>query len=512
MLFSELKLPAHLLEILDSISYKLPTPIQEKAIPILLNGLDLLASAQTGTGKTAAYCLPLLNYLHVGKSKPKMPRAITLVPTRELAAQVVSELEKFSSAQKFKVVQVIGGESMMEQEKALMKMVDVIVATPGRLLDFLSKGKLILNEVKFFVLDEADKMLDMGFLDDVEKIMGYLPKSRQTALFSATFSNAILNLSKKLLNLPQEIMISPCATTASTVTQYFVNTCAKGKAADLKELLKRENITSSIIFCNRKRDIQGLLKEFEKWGYKVGALHGDLTQQVRTQTWPAFKDSEIQFLIASDVAARGLDSEGLDVVVNYDVPNSSDDYVHRIGRTGRAGKEGKSYTLCMSTDRKTVAEIEKIIKTTLNYIVLDDKKKSEVVAKKEDITTPTPSKRPARKAKPKKEESAIEPVISNQIEILETPKKPPASIHLNISNKKALPRSRVREPKIESTPKSAPVIIEQPKIPASTMPKPRPNKDGHIILIEEQSVNKKGFGDIVPSFMKAVWVAPQDPD
>ncbi len=452
MLFNQLKLPAHLLEILESISYKVPTPIQAQAIPILLEGSDLLACAQTGTGKTAAYCLPLLSYLHNGRSKPKMPRAITLVPTRELAAQVVAELEKFSTTQKFKVVQVIGGEGMMEQEKALMKMVDVIVATPGRLLDFLTKGKLILNEVKFFVLDEADKMLDMGFLEDVEKIMAYLPKTRQTTLFSATFSNPILNLSKKLLNSPKEVMISPTATTASTVTQYFVNSSAKTKSLDLKKLLEKEKIESSIIFCNRKRDIQGLSKNLEKWGYKVGELHGDLTQALRTQTWKAFKENEIQFLIASDVAARGLDSEGLDVVINYDVPNTSDDYVHRIGRTGRAGKEGKSYTLCMSTDKKTLFEIEKIIKSALKFVILDEEKKKPLLAKKEKKT-------------PVKAIEAETPVI-----IVEEEK----------------PKARVL-----------------PKIQTSKLPKP--NKDGHIILIEDEHVNKKGFGDVIPSFMKTVW-------
>lgn len=462
MLFSQLKLPAHLLEILESISYKIPTPIQAQAIPILLEGSDLLACAQTGTGKTAAYCLPLLSYLHNGRSKPKMPRAITLVPTRELAAQVVAELEKFSATQKFKVVQVIGGEGMMDQEKALMKMVDVIVATPGRLLDFLTKGKLILNEVKFFVLDEADKMLDMGFLEDVEKIMGYLPKTRQTTLFSATFSNPILNLSKKLLNAPKQVMISPTATTASTVTQYFVNSSSKTKALDLKNLLEKEKIESSIVFCNRKKDIQGLSKNFEKWGYKVGELHGDLTQSLRTQTWKAFKENEIQFLIASDVAARGLDSEGLDVVINYDVPNSSDDYVHRIGRTGRAGKEGRSYTLCMTTDKKTLLEIEKIVKSSLNFIVLDEAK-----------TKLTSTKKPAKK-------------VEDTENVEEKPKKHPLP---------KLTSSKIKQEKIEK--------------PESTRSKPsnlpRPNKDGHIILIEDEHVNKKGFGDVVPSFMKTVW-------
>ncbi len=410
MLFNELHLPSHLLETLENISYKVPTPIQEKAIPVLLSGADLLASAQTGTGKTAAYCLPMLNFLHFGKSKPKMPRAITLVPTRELAAQVVAELEKFSAVQKFKVVQVIGGEGMMEQERALLKMVDVIVATPGRLLDFLSKGKLILNEVKFFVLDEADKMLDMGFLEDVEKIMGYLPKTRQTALFSATFSKAILNLSKKLLNSPQQIMISPSATTASTVTQYFINTTLKTKSRDLNALFKKEAITSGIIFCNRKRDIQGLLKDLEKWGCKVGCLHGDLTQAIRTQTWQDFKAGNIQFLIASDVAARGLDSEGLDVVVNYDVPNSSDDYVHRIGRTGRAGKEGKSYTLCLPSDQKTLAEIEGLIKAPLNFIEISKEKTLEKpLEKKPSEKTTVKKEKPPVKKPEKTEKFSLEP-------------------------------------------------------------------------------------------------------
>lgn len=394
--FKDFALNDDLLKTLEEIGYQTPTPIQIDAIPILLNGKDLLASAQTGTGKTAAYVLPLLNFLSKGRTKPRMPRSVILTPTRELATQVVSEIAKLGKTQKIRVVQIIGGEGFDIQEKALSKTVDIIVATPGRLLDLIQKSKIILNDGKFLIIDEADKMLDMGFWEDVEKIIFYLPKTRQTALFSATFPKPIKDFAQKILTSPEEVMISPPATLAKTIEQFFVHTDDKDHAPTLKALLKKEGINSGIVFCNTKKSIKVLETEFSKWKLSHGVLHGDLAQSVRTATWEQFKNGEIKFLIASDVAARGLDYEGLDVVINYDMPSSVDDYVHRIGRTGRAGKNGKSYTLILKKDNKAFDLLAKKSDVPLTILDLKEKKPVEKLVEKVEVKTEIKERKPTK--------------------------------------------------------------------------------------------------------------------
>ena len=339
--------------------YKSPTPIQEKSIPIVLMGRDILGSAQTGTGKTASFTLPMIDILASGRAKARLPRSLILAPTRELAAQVSESFENFSSYHKLSMALLIGGVSFADQNAALSKGVDVLIATPGRLLDHFERGKVLLNDVKILVIDEADRMLDMGFIPDVERIAGLLPRMRQTLFFSATLSDDIQKLGSKFVMNPKIIEVAPPATTADTVAQHLVWTDAKSKRRVLRDILRHESVKNAVVFCNRKRDISILVKSLTTHGFSAVALHGDMTQSARLEALQRFKDGEVPLMIASDVAARGLDIAGLSHVFNFDVPNHAEDYVHRIGRTGRAGKSGRAFTIAASKDdHKYVGFIE----------------------------------------------------------------------------------------------------------------------------------------------------------
>ena len=350
MKFSDLGLSDELSRAVADLGYKSPTPIQEKSIPIVLMGRDILGSAQTGTGKTASFTLPMIDILASGRAKARLPRSLILAPTRELAAQVAESFENFSSYHKLSMALLIGGVSFADQNAALGKGVDVLIATPGRLLDHFERGKVLLNDVKILVIDEADRMLDMGFIPDVERIAGLLPRMRQTLFFSATLSDDIQKLGSKFVMNPKIIEIAPPATTADTVAQHLVWTDAKSKRSILRDILRHESVKNAVVFCNRKRDISILVKSLTTHGFSAVALHGDMTQSARLDALQRFKDGEVPLMIASDVAARGLDIAGLSHVFNFDVPNHAEDYVHRIGRTGRAGKSGRAFTIAASKD------------------------------------------------------------------------------------------------------------------------------------------------------------------
>jgi len=361
MKFSDLGLSDDLLHAVTDAGYDTPTPIQAQAIPYVLMNRDLLGCAQTGTGKTASFTLPMIEILAHGRTRARMPRSLILEPTRELAAQVSDQFETYGKYHKLTKALLIGGVSFEEQNKALDRGVDVLIATPGRLLDHAERGKVLLRDVKILVIDEADRMLDMGFMPDVEKIVGLLPQIRQTLFFSATMPAEIRRLSEKFLSNAKEVSVDPPATAAETVSQGLIKVSSKDKRRVLRDLIRGEDTQNALIFCNRKRDVGILHRSLERHGFQAGALHGDMDQYSRTETLDKFKAGDFNILVCSDVAARGLDIASMSHVFNFDVPTHADDYVHRIGRTGRAGKQGRAITIATSEDSRYLEAIGKLI-------------------------------------------------------------------------------------------------------------------------------------------------------
>jgi superfamily II DNA/RNA helicase len=363
MSFSHLGLSDKVIAAIESAGYKTPTPIQEQAIPHVLARRDVLGIAQTGTGKTAAFTLPMITMLEKGRARARMPRTLILEPTRELAAQVVENFEKYGKNHKLNVALIIGGVSFGDQESKLTRGVDVLIATPGRLLDHSERGRLLLSGVELLVIDEADRMLDMGFIPDIERIGKLVPFTRQTLFFTATMPPEIQRIADNFLHNPVRVEVSKPATAAATITQLQVSTGRD--PADKRETLRRllrsaDNFKNAIIFCNRKREVALLHKSLQRHKFNAVALHGDLDQSARTAALEAFRSGEAKLLIASDVAARGLDIPAVSHVFNFDVPHHPDDYIHRIGRTGRAGLLGTAITLVAPMDTKSVAAIEKL--------------------------------------------------------------------------------------------------------------------------------------------------------
>jgi superfamily II DNA/RNA helicase len=356
---------------IEAAGYTQPTPIQTQAIPVAVTGRDVLGIAQTGTGKTAGFVLPMLVRLESGRARARMPRSLILAPTRELAAQVAQSFEKYGVNHRLTVALLIGGVSFDDQLRKLDRGADVLIATPGRLLDHFQRGKLLLTGVEILVIDEADRMLDMGFIPDIEKICKLLPVRRQTLFFSATMPPEIQRLVDTFLKDPARVEVAPPATTAATITQLF-RYCPSSedweKREVLRDLIRTENVKNAIIFCNRKRDVAILLKSLQKHEFNAGALHGDMDQMSRMATLDAFREGRITLLAASDVAARGLDIPDVSHIFNFDVPWQADDYVHRIGRTGRAGKEGRSLTIVTVDDIKQLRDIEKMLGAPVTWV------------------------------------------------------------------------------------------------------------------------------------------------
>ena len=360
-LFSDLGLSDEVLRAVDEMGYRHPTPIQEQAIPVVLMGRDVMGTAQTGTGKTAGFTLPMLDILSGSRARARMPRSLILEPTRELALQVAENFVQYGKYLKLTHALIIGGESMSDQKDVLMRGVDVLIATPGRLIDMFERGSILLTDAKLLVIDEADRMLDMGFIPDVERIVAMLPRTRQTLFFSATMGPEIRRLADAFLQNPKEIAVSRPASVATTITEGLALVAEHDKRESLRRLIRTQQVQNALIFCNRKRDVDILHKSLTRHKLDVGALHGDMTQTIRFATLEKFKANELRLLVCSDVAARGLDIGGLSHVFNFDVPHHAEDYVHRIGRTGRAGLTGHAFTIATPEDRFAVEAIEKLI-------------------------------------------------------------------------------------------------------------------------------------------------------
>ncbi|WP_375410505.1 DEAD/DEAH box helicase, partial [uncultured Methylobacterium sp.] len=364
MSFADLGLSDKVLQAVTAAGYTEPTPIQAQAIPHVLARRDVLGIAQTGTGKTAAFTLPMLTLLENGRARARMPRTLILEPTRELAAQVVENFDRYGTNHKLNVALIIGGVSFGDQDAKLMRGTDVLIATPGRLLDHFERGKLLLTGVELLVIDEADRMLDMGFIPDIERIVKMVPFTRQTLFFSATMPPEIERLADVFLHNPQRIEVARPASTAATIVQKLVAVGPEGheKRDVLRRLIRGEvDLNNALIFCNRKRDVALLQKSLASHGFNVAALHGDMDQRARTLALDGFRSGEVPILVASDVAARGLDIPAVSHVFNFDVPHHPEDYVHRIGRTGRAGRSGSAFTLASRADERSLAAIESLI-------------------------------------------------------------------------------------------------------------------------------------------------------
>jgi len=368
--FSDLNLNPKVLKAIDEAGYQTPTPIQAGAIPPALEGKDVLGIAQTGTGKTASFTLPMITLLARGRARARMPRSLVLCPTRELAAQVAENFDTYTKHLKLTKALLIGGVSFGEQDKLIDKGVDVLIATPGRLIDHFERGKLILSDVKIMVVDEADRMLDMGFIPDIERIFQMTPFTRQTLFFSATMAPEIERITNTFLSAPERIEVARQATTSENIEQGVLMFKASRKdreATEKRKVLRAlidaegDKCTNAIIFCNRKMDVDTVAKSLKKYGYDAAPIHGDLDQSQRTKTLEGFRNGDLRFLVASDVAARGLDVPSVSHVYNYDVPSHAEDYVHRIGRTGRAGRDGKAIMICVPRDEKNLEDVERLV-------------------------------------------------------------------------------------------------------------------------------------------------------
>jgi superfamily II DNA/RNA helicase len=412
--FSQLGLSPMTLQAVADTGYTTATPIQAQAIPVALAGRDVLGIAQTGTGKTAAFTLPLVERLSSGRARARMPRALVLAPTRELADQVAESFAKYAKGTKLTWVLLIGGVSMGDQVAALNKGVDVLIATPGRLIDLFERGKMMLNGVEIMVVDEADRMLDMGFIPDIEKIFKLTPPKRQTLFFSATMPPEITRLTTQFLKDPTRIEASRPAATADTITQYLVrlpSSDPKMKRAALRALIGRADVRNGIVFCNRKSEVDVVAKSLKQHGFDAAPIHGDLDQSLRTKTLADFRSGALKLLVASDVAARGLDIPDVSHVFNYDVSHHADDYVHRIGRTGRAGKLGQAFMIVTPADDKSLDKVLKLIKMDPQELVLDPA----------DLGVPARSEARSEKSAPANDTEASKPGRSRRRTATKTP-------------------------------------------------------------------------------------------
>jgi superfamily II DNA/RNA helicase len=370
MPFAKLGLSNKVLQAVEASGYLEPTPIQAQAIPYVLAGRDVLGIAQTGTGKTAAFTLPMLSRLERGRARARMPRTLILEPTRELAAQVEESFARYGIHHKLSVALLIGGVSFGDQESKIMRGADVLIATPGRLLDFFDRGKLLLSGIEILVIDEADRMLDMGFIPDIERVCKLVPFTRQTLFFSATMPPEITRLTETFLHNPARIEVARAATTAATISQSLVASAGgSAKRETLRRLIRNaDDFKNAIIFCNRKRDVAILHKSLQKHGFNAGVLHGDMDQRARMASLDAFKTGNVNLIVCSDVAARGLDIPDVSHVYNFDVPAHAEDYVHRIGRTGRAGKSGIAVSIVTAADQNYLTEIELLTGQKIDWL------------------------------------------------------------------------------------------------------------------------------------------------
>ncbi len=423
--FSDLALDPRVLQAVAEAGYETPTPIQAQAIPHALEGRDVLGIAQTGTGKTASFVLPMITLLSKGRARARMPRSLVLAPTRELAAQVAENFEIYAKHLKLTKALLIGGVAFGEQDKLIDRGVDVLIATPGRLLDHFERGKLLLQGVQIMVVDEADRMLDMGFIPDIEKIFSLTPFTRQTFFYSATMAPEIERITNTFLSSAVKIEVARQATASETIEQalFQLKPARKDQSAATKRTALRalirsegEGCTNAIIFCNRKMDVDVVAKSLKQHGFNASPIHGDLDQSVRTRTLDGFRDGSVRLLVASDVAARGLDIPAVSHVFNFDVPTHPEDYIHRIGRTGRAGRTGKAFTLAVPSDEKYIAAIENLVKMPIPMGALPDglaESAPAAEAPAEEAARPARSRGGRGRSRSPKEEQAprAEPVV-----------------------------------------------------------------------------------------------------
>ncbi len=499
--------------------YLHPTPIQAQAIPVVLAGRDIMGVAQTGTGKTASFVLPMMDILSGSRARARMPRSLILEPTRELALQVAENFVQYGKYLKLTHALLIGGESMNDQRDALTKGVDVLIATPGRLLDLIERGGLLLTDCRVLVIDEADRMLDMGFIPDVEKIVGFLPANRQTLFFSATMAPEIRRLADAFLSNPKTITVSRAASVATTIVMGLALVAEHDKREALRRLIRSEDVQNALIFCNRKRDVDILYKSLSRHGFSVGALHGDMSQPARFATLEKFKANELRLLVCSDVAARGLDIGGLSHVFNFDVPIHAEDFVHRIGRTGRAGREGHAFTLASPDDRLAVEAIEKLTRGPIPRMVVEGldvvewaegsggkrrggrggAKKVEGAAPRADSARPEGGRAPAGRGKrPPRGESRPERAPDAVVEAAPAPRA------------ERRPEPRAQEAARVEAPRPEAPRYEAPRFEA------RPDRGPRRWRDDDLGPSVTGFGDDVPAFMllprRASRVRPQEQD
>ena len=478
MNFSDLGLSPDVLRAVADSGYTTPTPIQVQAIPVVLTGRDVLGCAQTGTGKTASFTLPMLTILAAGRAKARMPRSLIIEPTRELATQVAESFDRYGKYHKLSQALLIGGESFTDQERKLDRGVDVLIATPGRLIDLFERGKILMSDVKILVIDEADRMLDMGFIPDVERIVSLIPKIRQTLFFSATMPPEIRRLADAFLMNPKEISVAPPASPAATVVQGIATVDEREKREALRRLVRHEDVKNALIFCNRKRDVEILFRSLQRHGFDVAALHGDMPQAKRTETLDRFRRGDVSLLVASDVAARGLDIVGLSHVFNFDVPMHADDYVHRIGRTGRAGREGRAFTLATPRDGKYVDAITRLIGKEIPRIEIEGIAQLGFEAGDGKRRRRGSKERPPAREKPQHRERAAAEAAPRH----EPESHQPASQHRE---------SRHREP-------------QHREPPQRRAPKPEPHR-------REDETPVAAFGDHMPDFLRKPVKLPAPP-
>jgi superfamily II DNA/RNA helicase len=505
--FSDLKLDPKVLKAVAEAGYETPTPIQEQAIPHALEGRDVLGIAQTGTGKTASFTLPMITMLGRGRARARMPRSLVLAPTRELAAQVAENFEIYAKYTKLTKALLIGGVSFGEQDKLIDKGVDVLIATPGRLLDHFERGKLLLTGVQIMVVDEADRMLDMGFIPDIERIFSLTPFTRQTLFYSATMAPEIERITNTFLSAPARIEVARQATTSETIEQRLIELKPSRKDRTFKEkrealraviLSEADALKNAIIFCNRKIDVDTLAKSLKKHGFDAAPIHGDLDQSLRTKTLDGFRDGSLRFLIASDVAARGLDIPAVSHVFNFDVPSHAEDYVHRIGRTGRAGLKGCAITLSTPADGKYLEAIEHMLQKPIPRVAPPEGGQAPAAPEAE-----APAERPKRTRKPVSRKKKSAEGATPPAEESTAPEKPEAA---------------APAPAPEPAPQSAP--DQQAEAPADTGaqakgdakrrderksesardPRRKGRSDGPVV----------GMGDHVPDFLRRGFSPPAD--
>ncbi|RLJ60298.1 superfamily II DNA/RNA helicase [Litoreibacter meonggei] len=506
--FSDLKLHAKVLKAIDDAGYTTPTPIQAGAIPPALEGRDVLGIAQTGTGKTAAFTMPMITLLNRGRARARMPRSLVLAPTRELAAQVAENFDTYAKYTKLTKALLIGGVSFKEQDAKIDRGVDVLIATPGRLLDHFERGKLILSDVKVMVVDEADRMLDMGFIPDIERIFQMTPFTRQTLFFSATMAPEIERITNTFLSNPERIEVARQATTSDTITQQLFelpgtrrDAQAKQKRDFLRKLIDQEGekVTNGIIFCNRKVDVDVVAKSLKKYGHDAEPIHGDLDQSHRTRTLEGFRNGEIRFLVASDVAARGLDVPNVSHVFNFDVPSHAEDYVHRIGRTGRAGRLGAAMMISTPKDDKLLAAIESLIKSTIPRGEVGEQQAPVSKASEADAAAENKEERPKSRSR-SRSRSSSKPKDEAKADAPET-----------VAESKSAPKQEPKaEPKAKSEPKAKPEPRAKPEPKASeaaSHDQPRENQSrsrggkgrGRN---EDRGPKVVGLGDHLPTFIE----------